>query len=202
MRILLQFFLSGAVVGIGACGLHCCILLAPVVAKESRNWKEGVGAGLLFGAGKVPVYALFGGLASYSGQAVQSIASNAAFPRAGGVMLMLMGIWFFFHRGRCVKLTKIGQPLILGLLDGFAPCAVTLGLVFYIAHLGEGVVFGMLGGALFGAGTLIGPLLAVCSTTPYVWRKISGGRRSAVLLRSAGAAIFFIWGITMLMPRM
>ncbi len=199
MDMYLQFFLSGLALGAGACGIHCSILLAPIVAKASVNWKEGVRTGLLFGAGKILVYGTFGGIASYSGYIIRNIINREVFSLAGGTALVIMAFWFFLHRGKCGKLFKIGPPFLMGLLDGVFPCAVTLGFVVYVAHTGGGAPFGILAGVLFGIGTITGPLLAVCGATPYLWRRLSRFSRAGLVLRLIGAAILFVWGLILLL---
>ncbi len=199
MDMYLRFFLSGLALGAGACGIHCSILLAPVIAKGSANWKEGVRTGLLFGAGKILVYGIFGGIASYSGYLMQSLINREVFALAGGTALVIMAFWFFFSRGKCGRLFKIGPPFLMGLLEGVFPCPVTLGFVVYVAHEGGGALFGILAGVLFGLGTITGPLLAVCGAIPYLWRRLSRFSGAGLVLRLTGSAIFFVWGVSLLL---
>ncbi len=199
VNLFLQFFLSGLALGASICGLHCSILLMPVVAKGSRNWKEGVKTGLLFGAGKVLVYGIIGGIASYSGYLMQNIIDRGALAMIGGGVLILLGIWFLFYRGGCGKIFKTGPPFLLGLVDGIFPCGPMLGFVVYLAYIGRGAYFGIFAGALFGLGTITGPVLAVCGITPYLWRRLSRFSGAGIALRLVGSAIFFLWGIILLL---
>ncbi len=199
MALLLQFFLSGLALGVSICGIHCSILLLPLVARESLNWKEGVKTGLLFGAGKVIVYGIFGGIASYSGYLVRDIIDRGTLALAGGVVLILLGAWFLFYRGRCRKFFKNGSPFLLGLVDGVFPCGPMLGFVVYLAYISRGLYFGILAGSLFGLGTITGPVLAVCGITPCLWRRLSRFSKAGLLLRLVGSAIFFLWGISLVL---
>lgn len=196
--LLLQTYLSGLALGASICGMHCSILLAPLVARGGANWKEGIRMALMFGAGKVPVYAILGGIASYSGYLIQDVIARGFFALAGGTVLIGMGLWFLFYHGKCGRFCTTGPPLLLGAVDGIFPCGPMLGLMLYLAYAGHGVGFGIAGGALFALGTVTGPVLAVCGITPYLWRKISRFRKAPFVLRLVGAAIFVLWGITLL----
>lgn len=195
--MLLHFFLSGLALGASVCGLHISFLLGPVVARGCVNWREGIRAGFLFGAGKTAVYAALGAASAGAGYHVSSLDASVPFRAAGGGVMFLMGIWFLLFRGKCGRIVKTGPPLLLGLADGAFPCGPMIGFMVYLAYAGGGILFGAASGALFGAGTVAGPALLVCGGAPWLWKRISRIRKAGVFLRLAGALVFFLWGINL-----
>ena len=195
-----QFFLSGLLLGLGICGLHCSILLLPLIARTSSDWKEGLRTGLIFGSGKVIVCALYGGVAALTGRLLNNIMGESVLSFAGGLLLAVMGIWFLFYSGKCGTFIKSGSPFLLGLIDGLIPCGPLIGFAVYIAAMGKGVLFGASAGLLYGIGTITSPLIIVCGITPYLWQKLARFRYSKIVLRILGAAVFFFWGIVLIIP--
>lgn len=151
----------------------------------------------LFSAGKVAVYGILGALAAGAGLHMHYLADSRILRTAGASVLFLIALWFLFSRGGCGRFIRTGSPVLLGLADGAFPCGPMLGFMIYLAYAGGGLVFGAASGALFGAGTVIGPALAVCMAAPYLWKKFSRLKRAGVLLRMAGAIIFFFWGFNL-----
>ncbi len=193
-----RLVLSGLILGAGVCGIHCGILLTPVVARGGRNLREGMGIGLNFGIGKLIVYCFYGGLAAYSGRVAMNLLGVRVVSVTGGVLLIALGVWFFLHAQRCAGLCRAGSPFMLGVVDGLFPCGPTVGMVIYIANSGEGVFFGTLAGLLFGLGTLIVPVALVCGLTPYFWKRLSRLPKADLALRIGGAVIFILWGLNLL----
>ncbi len=200
MILLLQFFLSGLALGASMCGMHYSILLAPMVVKTSPNWKEGIKVGLCFGAGKVIMYGIFGGIAVYSGYLIEDILLRSSFRVAGGIILILIGIWFLLSTKKCRGFFKTAPPFLLGLVDGIFPCAPFLGFLLYLAYISREIYFGILAGILFGMGTIISAVV-ISGITPYLWRKLSFFSKVDIILRIIGLSIFFFWGITLLLRK-
>ncbi len=193
-----RLVLSGLILGAGICGIHCGILLTPVVARGGRNLREGMGIGLSFGVGKLIVYSVYGGIAAYSGRVAMELLGARVLSVTGGVLLLALGVWFFLRGKGCARLCRSGSPFMLGVVDGFFPCGPTVGMVIYIANTGEGVVFGILSAVLFGLGTLIVPVALVCGLTPYFWSRLSRLAKADLALRIAGGAVFVLWGLNLL----
>ena len=194
-----SYFLSGLVLGIGACGIHCAVLLAPLAARTANNWRQGIGTGLLFGLGKVIVLGLYGALAAAAGGLVYRLIGHELVTFVAGMVLAGLGVWFLLSRsGRCGRIAREGSPFLLGVVDGLTPCGATTGLLLAVAGLGTGIVQGLLAGLFFGLGTVTGPVLLICGVTPSVWAKVARLRYAAVVLRVAGAAVFFVWALMLL----
>ena len=193
-----SFLVSGLLLGVGPCGLHCTVLLAPVAARTAAGWKQGVGTALLFGGGKVLVMSLYGALAAAAGDAVYRLIGHDMVTFAAGMVLAALGVWFLLRSGRCGRVESGTPPFLLGIIDGLIPCGTTTGFQLYVGALGRGPWYGLLAGGLFGLGTVISPLLVVCGVTPALWSKLARFRHSRMILRILGAAVLFLWSIVLL----
>ncbi|HOK56256.1 MAG TPA: hypothetical protein PKV21_04380 [bacterium] len=201
MKFLLQFFLSGFLVGISFCGFHCCFLLFPVVIKESDNWKGGIKIASLFSISKIFIYGFIGGLASYFGNYIQSIIQKEVFSYISGLILILIGILFLFPSKKYVKVFKTSTPIFLGIIEGITPCAPLIGLIFYIAYLNKGIFFGFSAGFLFALSSIIFPVLLIIGFIPYFLQKILFHSKVKVLFKFLGFLIFIYWGINLILHK-
>ena len=193
-----RLFISGLILGAGLCGIHCGVLLTPVVARAGRNLRESMGIGLSFVLGKLIVYSFYGGLAAYSGRIAMNLLGERMLSITGGILLIALGIWFFLRGKKCAGFCRSGSPFMLGLIDGVFPCGPTIGMIIYIANSGEGIHFGTLAGIVFGLGTMLTPVTLACGVTPFLWRKVSGFSRADLVLRIGGGAVFLLWGLNLM----
>ncbi len=199
MRLYLYFFLSGIGVGFSFCLLSCGILLFPVVGEGSLNYKSGLLKGLIFNSGKVLAYTFYGGLASYSHSLLKSFTESKYSFFAGGIFLILYGIWFFFKSNKkfcSKKYRKFEIPtFFLGLFYGLIPCGPLVSFCFYVFYVSKGILSGIISGFLFGMGTTIGPL-SLCLFFPYLW-KIFNRPSFRIYLRLVSSLIFIFWGVNL-----
>ncbi|POQ98145.1 hypothetical protein AU468_14405 [Alkalispirochaeta sphaeroplastigenens] len=191
-------YLSGLILGLGICSLHCSLVLAPLVAHLHSTWRGGVRTALLFSLGKTIALTVYGGLAVLMGFLVYDIFHHRWITFAAGMVVALLGIWFLLYSGRCGCLMRGGSPLVLGLVDGAVPCAATSGFLLFLATRGGSPLLGMAGGFLFGLGTATGPALLICGLAPSLWRRLAGNSRARLILRVAGSSILFLWAILLL----
>lgn len=194
-----SFFVSGLLLGVGLCGIHCAVLLAPVAARTAAHWTHGIRTALLFGAGKVTVFSLYGALAAAAGDLVYRLMGHHLVGFGAGMALAALGVWFLLRSGRCGRVAAGASPLLLGLIDGLTPCGATAGFLFYVAALGRGLWFGLSAGLLFGLGTITGPALIVCGVAPVLWSRLARFRHSGMILRIIGSAVFFVWALVLLL---
>jgi hypothetical protein len=194
-----SFFVSGLLLGVGLCGIHCAVLLAPVAARIATHWTHGLRTAVLFGAGKVAVFGLYGALAAVAGDLVYRLVGHDLVTFAAGMALAAMGVWFLLRSGRCGRIAAGASPVLLGVIDGLTPCGATAGFLFYVAALGRGLWFGLFAGLLFGLGTVTGPILIVCGLIPSLWSKLVHFRHSGIVLRISGSVVFFVWALLLLL---
>lgn len=193
-----SFFLSGLVLGMGVCSLHCSLFLVPVTARICSDWRGGLWTALSFGLGKVAVLAVYGALAVLMGLLVYDLFSHSWISFIAGMAVAAVGVWFLLHGGSCGRIARRGSPFILGMVDGAVPCGATTGFLLYLAAHGGGVSFGIASGLVFGIGTMTGPALLLCGITPRLWRRLAGKRKAQLALRAAGSAVFFFWALLLL----
>jgi hypothetical protein len=193
-----SFFLSGLVLGLGVCSLHCSLFLAPVTARVCSGWRGGLATALLFGLGKSTAMAVYGGLAVMMGLLVYDLFSHRWISFVAGMAVAAVGVWFLLYSGSCGRMSRRGSPFLLGLVDGAVPCGATTGFLLYLAAHGGGIPFGVASGLVFGIGTMTGPVLVVCGITPRLWRRLAGKRKAQLALRVAGSAVFFFWALLLL----
>lgn len=191
-------YLSGLVLGLGVCSLHCTLLLLPITARINSTWRGGVRTALLFSLAKVLVLAVYGGTAGLLGLLVYDLLNHAWISFAAGMAVAAMGVWFLLYSGSCGCVAKRGSPFLLGLVDGAVPCAATSGFLLYLATQGGSVAAGVLNGLAFGLGTVTGPALLLCGVTPRLWRVLAAKRRAQLVLRATGAAVFLLWALLIL----
>ena len=191
-------YLSGLVLGLGVCTLHCALLLLPMTARLNTTWRGGVRTAVLFGAGKSLALSTYGGLAVILGFLVYDLINNVWVSFAAGIAVAGIGVWFLLHSGSCGGLARKGSPFVLGLIDGAVPCPATTGFLLFLATQGLGFGSGMLHGLIFGLGTAIGPLLILCGLMPRFWRRLSGARSAQLALRAVGSAVLFLWAFIIL----
>lgn len=188
----------GFICGLSFCGLHCCLLLFPLVVKVSNHWKEGIKTVFLFGISKIFVYSIIGGLTSYFGYYLQGIIQKDFFYLISSFILVLIGIWFLYTPKKFVKIYKTSTSLVLGIIEGIIPCAPLIGLIIYIAYLNKGILFGFNAGFLFGLGSIIFPVLFICGFIPYLWQKFFFSSKVKLVFKFLGFLIFTFWGINLI----
>ncbi|GEM_PF-980076 len=201
MRLLLNFFISGIAFGWSLCVLSCSILIFPAIGEISYNWKQGLKNGILFGLGKTLSLGILGGIISYSHFLFEKFFTNEITSVIIGFLFILYGLWFYFlnlskgcHKNFNVKLS----PLFLGLIYGFIPCGPHIGFLIYLSYVTKGIVFGIISGAIFSIGTLIGPILIFSCFSPYFWHKINFFTKHRKYGKIFGVGVFFVWGISLI----
>lgn len=193
MYMLWSTYLSGLVLGLGVCSLHCTLVLLPVTARLNTTWRGGVATAALFSLGKITVLTVYGGAAGVLGLLLYDLLNNAWISFFTGMAVAATGVWFLLYSGTCGCIARRGSPVLLGLADGAVPCAATTGFLLYLASQGGSIGHGLMNGLVFGLGTATGPLLLVCGVAPRIWRRFAGNRRALLVLRIVGSSVFFLW---------
>ncbi|MFN4227674.1 MAG: hypothetical protein ACK4F0_05995 [Candidatus Ratteibacteria bacterium] len=199
MRLIFQFFLSGLFFGLSFCGLHCCLLLFPVVIKEFQKKIDSIKIGLYFAISKIFVYGIIGGFASLIGKYIQNVFQSKTFSLFLAILLFIIGFSFLFPFKKQFKLIKTSVPVFLGIIEGITPCAPLLGLVFYLSYLGKNFYFGFISGFLFGLGSIIFPVGVICGLFPYFFYNFFSNIKVKFFFKFLGAGIFFFWAINIIL---
>lgn len=202
MGLIFQIFLSGLIMGVSLCGLHCCFLLFPLVVKESQKKIDVIKIGISFGISKIFVYGIIGGLSSLIGTHIQNIIQRRTFSYISGIILILTGLWFLLPIKKHIKIFKSSIPVLLGIIEGIIPCVPLMGLVFYLAYISKSFYFGFISGSLFGLGSIIFPVGVICGFFPYFFYKFFLNVKVRILFKFLGFCIFSLWGINIILSSM
>lgn len=191
-------YISGLVLGLGVCSLHCSLVLLPMTVRLGTTWQTGLRTAVLFSAGKTLVLSVYGGLAMVLGLLLYDLLHNMWISFIAGLVVAAMGIWFLLSSGSCGCLVRRGSPFLVGLVDGAVPCAATSGFLLFLATQEGTLISGLLSGLFFGLGTASGPILLVCGVAPRIWKRFSQKPSAPWILRIAGSSIFFLWALLIL----
>ncbi|MGB9677443.1 MAG: SLBB domain-containing protein [Candidatus Ratteibacteria bacterium] len=172
-----------------------------VKTERVYGWKEGIKICSLFSISKIFVYGIIGGLSSFFGNYIQKIIQKEIFSYISGFILTFTGVWFLFPEKRYIKILKVSTPILLGVIEGIIPCAPLIGLIFYIAFLNKGILFGLNAGFLFGIGSIIFPVFFICGFIPYLWQKFLFYTKVKIIFKFLGFSIFAFWGINLIFHR-
>jgi len=202
INLLFQFFLSGLILGSSLCLLSCPFFLFPIIARESKTWKEGIKIGLIFGTGRIFSYGILGSIASFSHFLLQDFLGSKISFIIGGVILICIGFWFFFYSETCRKnyIIKKISTFLIGITYGILPCAPLTGFLFtYLVYMSKGILFGFISGIIFGLGTLLSPLLILCGFFPSFGKRINKFSKGKIYIKIIGTIIFIFFGIDLIL---
>jgi hypothetical protein len=195
---------------VGMCGPYvalCAARLAPGPAGTS----PGLGARLLFNAGRLATYAAIGTFVGAFGQialaagartrlaGIVALAAGAVavvfgvslvgWVRDPAALLSGLGIDFLIREGarEAFRAPRYLSPLLLGALQGSFPCALVYGAaaraaVAGSAGAGAGVMF------VFGLGT-VPAIFALSSLSPALLRRVHGWRWAGLMIATVGVLL-------------
>jgi cytochrome c-type biogenesis protein len=203
MPDLLGLTLLGLLYGTTVCSLSCLPTLGPLLVGEGGNFKQGLGLGFSFMAGKVVTYSMLGAIAAGVGSRLA--LDSEALRILPGVALILTAVYLLVSRRKkcdtgCSSPTQLRprRPLpfaALGAATGITPCA-PLAAVMVIAAESGNIFLGAACGLFFGLGLLFSPMILVGGGLSFVTRKIGlemGSLR--VWLPRIAAGILFLNGL-------
>jgi len=169
----------GLLYGTTVCSLSCLPTLGPLLVGEGGNFKQGLGLGFSFMAGKVVTYSLLGAIAAGVGSRLT--LDSEPLRVLPGVALILTAIYLLVARrktcpSRCSTPSelKARRPLpfaALGAATGITPCA-PLAAVMVIAAESGNIALGAACGMFFGLGLMFSPMILVGGGLSFVTRKI------------------------------
>jgi sulfite exporter TauE/SafE len=167
--------LLGILYGSTVCSLSCLPTLGPLLVGEAGGFRQGLGLGASFMAGKVIMYSLLGALAAQVG--TQLDLAGRSLRILPGVVLVLTAIYLLaVQRGPCVKKCRPSSKrplpfLVLGAATGIAPCAPLAAMMVFAAKTGS-IPLGAASGLFFGMGLMLSPMILVGGGLAFLSRKI------------------------------
>lgn len=214
---LIRIFMAGLILANGPCLFICvpiilpCITGLPYSGSDVPRWKLGLKFALIFSAARLTAYG-FLGLASvvfYRVVFAFIIPKGVYAERVLGILVIGIGIFYFFHMFfmpndqkhsacGCRRFTLDGRStwhiVLFGLLIGFSPCPPLLGMLTYIAATAGDPWTGLGAGLIFGAGTLITPLIPLSVFTGFVADKIKNFSGVSWVIRFLSSAVLIYFG--------
>lgn len=155
-----SFILLGVLYGSTVCSFTCMPYLGVYVIGTGNSFREGVEATLIFLAGKICVYVLFGIVAGAVGKTLDISGLQG---KIFGVILIASGLLLPFVAGRrCGGACRHGGRKLslfaLGCGTGLLPCPPMLSLLLLAAQKGSWLA-GATYGVMFGLGQIVSPIL-------------------------------------------
>jgi len=173
VRIYIDVFVMGITLSWGPCLFFCAPILVPYIAATQKGWFKGFRATLTFSLSRIVPYVI---LSIISATVGQYLIRNFYGSKAGLIIhilassfVCLLGMIILIgkspHLHICQSLSKhihlegTKGMILLGFLVGISPCIPLFGVLTYIAFASKNFLDGILLGLIFGAGTLISPLI-------------------------------------------
>ncbi|HYE84387.1 MAG TPA: sulfite exporter TauE/SafE family protein [Clostridia bacterium] len=163
-----ELFITGFILGNTICAFSSCAM-SPIlyISASGSDTKSALKALCIFSSARVAVYILLGACAGISGRWISKLFDSIAFHTAmgiiTGIIIILSGILIISEKKlpgpacRLIKSTHLKKSGInmamMGALLALVPCAPLTGLLSQAFADAGGVVYGALGGLLFGLGT-------------------------------------------------
>ncbi len=176
MPDLASLTLLGILYGTTVCSLSCLPTLGPLLVGESVGFRQGMGFGASFMAGKVVTYSLLGAVAAAVGSQLDLSGGWLRF--LPGLMLVLTGLYLLIvRRPSCGKKSCVPRPkrklpfMALGAATGITPCAPLAAVMVFAAETGS-IGWGAASGMFFGIGLMLSPMILVGGGLAFLSRKI------------------------------
>lgn len=173
MKIYIDLFLTGLVLGWGPCLSFCAPILVPYIAGSQQHWLAGLKVSLAFSLARIVSYVVLSLISASLGQYLirrfYQTQAGAIISNVAAVFVLLLGVIVVLgesgHLPFCNAFKKfnsqggIGEMLLMGMVVGFAPCLPLFGVLTYIAFNAQNLLHGGVLGLTFGLGTLVSPLI-------------------------------------------
>lgn len=191
--------LLGLLYGTTVCSLSCLPTLGPLLVGEGGDFKQGLGLGFSFMAGKVVTYSMLGAIAA--GVGGQLALDSEPLQILPGIALILSAVYLLVARRKTCKSgcsdpvqLRPRRPLpfaALGAATGITPCA-PLAAVMVIAAESGNILLGAACGLFFGIGLMFSPMILVGGGLSFISRNIGleMGSLRPWLPRIAAAVLF------------
>jgi len=197
LKILLNLFFSGVILGGSVCTLWCGWVFLPFVFEKETNIKKSLGKFFLFHSGKIVSYTIAGGLVGYSASFVSNFKNSSISILSAALFFLALGILnFFVPESFRVKMKK-RFVCFSGFLVAFIPCSAFISVLVYIAYVASDFLQGAISGFVFGLGNLINPLIIISMLALPISRKFEKILKNTRIFKFATGSIFIFWSGTL-----
>jgi cytochrome c-type biogenesis protein len=202
-------FLSPCVLPLVPGYLSTVIGVTPADLQDGLSARRVLVPSLLFIASFSAIFILLGMSATVIGSAL--VTHKQALERAGGVLIVLMGIAFLatpfvrmlnreWHSERLLRLAGRGGPLLAGAAFAIAwtPCtSITLGAILTQAAISSSAAHGALLLAFYSAGLAI-PFLAIALAFERMTNALAVVKRHFPVIIAIGGVVMILLGVLIL----
>lgn len=198
LHLLLNFFISGLILGSSSCALSCGWLLFPFISEKKASIKKSFFKFLSFHIGKIVSYVILGGLVGYSSQFITKLTNSKFLWLGGGVLFFIMGLLnLILPESRRISIKKnfVG---VAGFIVGILPCGPLVGFLVYLAYVANNAIGGAVAGLAFGIGNTFNPLIILIFLIPAGTSLFERIIRNEKIYRIAGSMVFFWWATTLI----
>ncbi len=171
MTKLIQLFVIGLISSFSTCLLFCSPLIVGYIGTTRKSWSSGLKTASLILASRLAGFIILGLLASMAGRLLLDwlIGVKRISFALGGLLIVSLGVIIIVGQqpknplckiiGKIKRISTPGNPIFLGLLMAFLPCAPHLVLLGFVALSATSIYQGMALTAAFGIGSSIFPLI-------------------------------------------
>ncbi|MBU2646216.1 sulfite exporter TauE/SafE family protein [bacterium] len=158
MPDMIALFSLGVISGFSVCAFACFSYLGPYLFCTGQGFKDGLIGTLLYLGGKTVMYAVFGGVATFSKSLLSTAMVSSGRIIMGSTLLLIALLVPFQQQGRCGAGTRQISLLGLGISTSLIPCPI-MASVLVIAAQQDAILKGVFCGLSFGLGLMVSPLL-------------------------------------------
>ncbi|MBN2831089.1 MAG: sulfite exporter TauE/SafE family protein [Candidatus Omnitrophica bacterium] len=224
MSELIEIFTAGIILGNGPCLFICVPIVLPyiggLVQTDSGKsvWKAGIKLALVFSVSRLFAYSLLGLLSTLFYKFVFGVIGmkGVCLQFILGVLIIIIALLHLFSinqkfalsnplcrffRSKLTEKPKFNMVLF-GLLVGFSACPPLLAVLTYIAAIAKDPLWGLMGGFVFGLGTLITPLIPLAAFTGFIIDRIKKSSVILMAVRVLSTAILLYFGVRLIVNQL
>jgi len=209
---LYYLFLSGLILGSGPCLGFCAPILTSFVAIYKSSLKKAIISYLFFSSGKLVSYMTIGALCGVFSGILNSgffLGYLNIINITLGFLILFIGILTIISKEPlsskyCLFFSKgnLRNASILGILAGFSPCLLLLGILNYIVIISHSALDGLFYAFAFGLGTSISPVILLVGLSGKLAGSFSNNNKIKLLIKIISSLVLIYLGARIIFQRL